>query len=93
MIRTSKLVLHLYVWIEYVEWYLILQEHNPGPQMYQYGVIPNLLIFEFILILKKEILIQLKLPIEDFVFSMFNNHVIQPLANNCNTLKTLIIMA
>ena len=60
--------------------------------MYQYGVIPNLSIFEFILIEKKVIPIPLKLPIEDFVFSMFNNLVIQPLANNCNTLKNLIII-
>ena len=50
--------------------------------MYQFEVIPNLLIFEFILIEKKVILILLKLPIEDFVFNLFNNLVIQPLANN-----------
>ena len=50
--------------------------------MYQFEVIPSLLIFEFILIEKKVILILLKLPIEDFVFNLFNNLVIQPLANN-----------
>ena len=50
--------------------------------MYQLEVIPSLLIFEFILIEKKVIPILLKLPIEDFVFNLFNNLAIQPLANN-----------
>ena len=93
LILTSKMVHHLYVWIEFVEWYLILQEHNQGPQMYQFEVIPSLLIFEFILIEKKVILILLKLPIEDFVFNLFNNLVIQLLANNyfCHYLEKSLL--